>query len=152
MSFDPISAAFDLGKTAIERIWPDLIRRAEELRKLEELKQKGDLAELNAHVQLMLGQLEVNKAEAQHKSIFVAGWRPFIGWAGGFSLVYAGLIYPILTWVWVMLQAFEKIPQSISAPPLIETGILGTIVTGMLGIGTMRSYDKSKGIQTDSIQ
>lgn len=152
MNFDPLSAAFDLGKSAIERIWPDPIRRAEELRKLEELKQNGDLAQLNAHVQLMVGQLEVNKEEAKHKSIFVAGWRPMIGWVGGLSLAYAGLVYPLLLWVWALLEALGKIPQGMSAPPLIEAGALGTIVTGMLGIGTMRSYDKKQRTQTDSIR
>ena len=50
MSFDPISAAFDLGKVAIERIWPDPIRRAEEIRKLEELRQQGDLAQLKTAI------------------------------------------------------------------------------------------------------
>lgn len=152
MLSDSLDSVFDFGKAAIERIWPDPIKRAEELRKLEELHQKGDLAELNAHVQLMLAQLEVNKAEAKHKSIFVAGWRPFIGWVGGGSLAYAGLIYPLLSWVWSLLQVLEVIPKDIEKPPLIEVGILGTIVTGMLGIGTMRSYDKTKGVQTDSIQ
>jgi len=152
MGFDPISSAFDLGKTAIERIWPDPIKRAEEVRKLEELKQAGDLAEMNAHVQLMLGQLEVNKAEAQHKSIFVAGWRPAIGWIGGASLAYAGVVYPLLTWFWSMAAAMDHIPQGVTMPPMIETGLLGTIVTGMLGIGTMRSFDKTKGTNTDSIK
>ena len=73
MSFDPLTAAFDLGKMAIKRIWRDPTEQAEEMRKLEELHQQGDLAALNAHVQLMLGQLEVNKAEAQHKSLFEIG-------------------------------------------------------------------------------
>lgn len=152
MSFDPMTAILDLGKSTIDKIWPDPIKRAEELRKLEELRQAGDIAQLNAHVKLMLGQLEVNKAEAQHKSIFIAGWRPLIGWVGGFSLAYAGLIYPMLTWVWAYLEATGKIPAGMESPPYIETGILGTIVTGMLGIGSMRSYDKSKGTQTDSIR
>jgi hypothetical protein len=151
MSFDPLSAAFDLGKTAIERIWPDPIRRAEELRKLEELRQKGDLAELNAHVQLMLGQLEVNKAEAQHKSIFVAGWRPFIGWVGGFALAWQFVVYPMLMWAWKYLEATGKIPDGMTPPPILETGALFAMITGMLGIGTMRTIDKRNGTQTDSI-
>lgn len=152
MSFDPLSAAFDLGKTAIERIWPDPVKRAEEMRKLEELKQKGNLAELNAHVQLMLGQLKVNAAEASHKSIFVAGWRPFIGWCGGAALAYQFLLYPLLTWLWALAQAFGKIPTEVSPPPVLETGVLFSIVTAMLGIGGMRSYDKRNGTQTDKIQ
>ena len=146
MSFDPLSAAFDLGKTAIEKIWPDANKRAEELRKLEELKQSGDLAQLNAHVKILMGQLKINETEAKHKSIFVAGWRPFIGWVGGFSLAYAGFIYPLLTWAW-RLAEMEGEP-----PPFVESATLTAIVSGMLGIGGMRSYDKLKGNQTDRIR
>ena len=86
MSFDPISAALDIGKMAISRIWPDPVQQAAEERKLLELSQSGNLAELNAHVQLLVGQMQINAKEAEHKSVFVAGWRPFIGWVGGFAL------------------------------------------------------------------
>jgi len=146
MAFDPLSAAFELGKTAIEKIWPDPVKQAQEIRKLEELRQKGDLAKLNAHVQLMLGQIKINIEEAKHKSIFVAGWRPFIGWVGGFSLAWAGVVHPLLLWVWAF-AGLEGTP-----PPPVETGVLGGIVTGMLGIGGMRSYDKKQRTQTDSIK
>jgi hypothetical protein len=152
MSFDPLSAAFDLGKTAIERIWPDPIRRAEEVRKLEELKQAGDLAQLNAHVQLMLGQLKVNEAEAQHSSIFVAGWRPWIGWVGGSAMAYQFVVYPLLLWVWKVLQIFELVSYNIDPPPVLETGALFSLVTAMLGIGAMRSHDKRAGIDTKKIK
>lgn len=151
MSFDPLSAAFDLGKTAIERIWPDPVKRAEEVRKLEELRQKGDLAQLNAHVQLMLGQLEVNKAEAQHKSVFVAGWRPFIGWVGGFALAWQFVIYPILMWVWAIALVKGWVPDGVEPPPVLEAEALYAMITGMLGIGGMRSFDKKNGTQTDKI-
>lgn len=151
MNFDPISAAFDLGKTAIERIWPDPIRRAEELRKLEELRQRGNLAELNAHVQLMLGQLEVNKAEAKHKSVFVAGWRPYIGWVGGMAMAYQFVFYPLMLWVWKILEAKGTIPAGVEPPPVLDTGALFAMITGMLGIGGMRSYDKKQGTQTDKL-
>jgi hypothetical protein len=151
MSFDPLSAAFDLGKSAIERIWPDPIRRAEELRKLEELRQRGDLAELDAHVKLMLGQLEINKAEATHKSILVAGWRPYIGWVGGGAMTYQFILYPVLLWVWAILEVKGVIPNGIKPPPVMDTGALFTIVTGMLGMGVMRSHDKRHGVQTDRL-
>jgi len=152
MSFDPISAAFDLGKVAVERIWPDPVKRAEEMRKLEELKQKGDLAQLNAHVQLMLGQLEVNKAEAQHKSIFVAGWRPGVGWVGVAALAWQFIAYPILLWLWALLQAKGVVPETLSPPPVLDSGPLFAIVSAMLGIGGMRSFDKTRGTQTDAIK
>jgi len=145
MSFDPLSAVFELGKTAIEKIWPDPTKRARELRKLEELHQKGDLAQLNAHVQLMLAQIKVNEAAANHKSVFVAGARPFIIWVGGISMAWSGVFHPILTWAW----AFAEMKGT--APPLIDAAGLTAIVSGLLGVAGMRSYDKGKGTQTDSI-
>ncbi len=99
MSFDPISALFDLGKSAIDKIWPDPIKRAEELRKLEEMKQRGDLEELNAQVKLLTGQMEVNKIEASSKNVFVAGWRPFVGWVCGLGLAYASIIEPLMRFI-----------------------------------------------------
>lgn len=151
MSFDPLSAALELGTSVINKIWPDPVKQAEEQRKLQELYQKGDLAELNAYVQVVLGQLEVNKVEAAHKSIFVAGGRPFIIWVGGASLAYAGIIHPLLMWVWSLMSAFGHIPAGMEPPPYVESGLLGTIVTGLLGVGGMRSFDKSKGVETNAI-
>ncbi len=152
MSFDPLTAAFDLGKIAIDKIWPDPIKRAEELRKLKELEQKGDLAKLNAHVQSMLGQLKVNEAEAKHKSIFVAGWRPAVGWTGAMALAYQFVLYPLLLWLWAILQMKGVVPDGIDPPPVLEVEDLWVLLSGMLGIGGMRSFDKSRKVQTDSIK
>lgn len=152
MSVIGIESIFELGKSVIDKIWPDPIKRAEEVRKLEEMKQNGELAQLEAHVKIMLGQLEVNKVEASHASVFVSGWRPWIGWVGGFSLAYAGIVHPLLSWVWILLQSAGVIGVEFNAPPFIESGLLGTIITGMLGIGSMRSYDKVKGVSKDSIR
>lgn len=151
MSFDPLSAIFDLGKSAIERIWPDPIRRAEEVRKLEELRQKGDAEQLNAHVQLMLAQIEVNKVAASHPSLFVSGARPAAIWAGVFALVWAGIIHPMLMWLWVFLQGVGVLPLELSTPPLIETGALVTIVGSLLGVSGLRTYEKDKGTSKDSL-
>lgn len=146
MSLDPLSAIFDLGKSAIERIWPDPVKRAEEMRKLEELRSKGDSEALNAHVQLMLAQISVNLEQAKHKSLFVSGARPAVIWVGVFAMAWSGIAHPLLTWVW----AFAEMTGD--APPLIEAGALTAIVTGLLGVGTMRSYDKIKGNAKDSLQ
>jgi len=145
MSFDPLSAAFELGKSAIERIWPDPIDQARERNKLIEFHQKGDLAQLNAHVQLMLAQIKVNEESAKHPSMFVSGARPFIIWVGGFSMAWSGLIHPLLVWVW----AFGEFTGN--APPMIESTVLGSVVTGLLGVAGMRSYDKTKGNSKDSL-
>lgn len=151
MSIDPLTSIIDLGKSVISRVWPDPVKQAEELRKLEEMKQRGSLAEIQAHVNLMLGQLRVNEKEAQHKSVFVAGWRPWIGWVGGMAMAWQFIVYPMLTWLWAIAQVKGWIPNDMPPPPVLETGPLFALITGMLGIGGLRTYDKSKGTQTDRI-
>lgn len=145
MSLDPLSAAFDLGKSVIERIWPDANKRAEEIRKLEELKQTGDIARMQAEVQLLMGQLEINKEQAKHKSLFVAGARPFIIWVCGLGLVFQYILYPFLVWTWAFMQMKGV------APPPLDMATMMPLLFGLLGLGGMRSYDKSKGTQTDRL-
>jgi len=152
MAFDPLTAAFELGKDLIDRYFPDPEKKAEQIQKLEELKAQGDAEALSAHVQLMVGQMNINQAEAQHKSIFVAGWRPFIGWIGGLALAWQFIVYPMLIWLWTLAKVKGWIPAGIEPPPVLDTGALFSIVTGMLGIGAMRSMDKKNGVQTDSIK
>ncbi len=117
----------------------------------KEEKLKIALDEKKMYNELMQGQLEVNKEEARHGSIFVAGWRPFIGWVGGIALAYQFLLYPLLIWGWTICQAKGWIPEEIDPPPVFDGGPLFAIVTGMLGIGGMRSYDKMKGIDTKTV-
>lgn len=145
MSLDPISALFDLGKSAIDKIWPDPIKRAEEVRKLEEMRQKGDLAQLDAQVKLLVGQLEINKQEAQHKSIFVAGWRPFVGWCCGFALAYAAIIEPLMRFIAKMYGYDGEFP-------IVDTTITMQVLLGMLGLGVMRTREKEKGVHKDALK
>lgn len=144
MSFDPLTAAFELGKVAIEKIWPDPTKRAKELLKLETLRQGGDVAVLNAHVKLMMGQMEINKEEAKSKSLFVAGWRPGAGWIGVISLAYASTLEPFMRFV-ATLNGY------VGEFPVIDTGLTLQVLMGMLGLGAMRTFDKMKGTQTDKI-
>jgi len=145
MSFDPITAAFDLGKIAIEKLFPDANKRAEEMRKLEELRQNGNLAQLNAHVKLMLAQINVNLEQAKSKSMFVAGSRPFIIWVCGLGLAFQYLLHPLFIWVWAF-ASMEGIP-----PPPLDMGTMMPLLLGLLGLGTMRSVDKKNGVQTDNL-
>jgi len=135
MPIDPLTSIFDLGKSVVERIWPDANKRAEEMRKLEELKQRGDLAYLDAHVKLLVGQLEINKVEAASKSLFVAGWRPFIGWVCGLGLAYNIILSPFLD-IWFTM-------------PNVNTEALYPVLMGMLGIGGMRTVEKLKGVSRE---
>lgn len=152
MITDAAAAVLEIAGAAIQRIWPDPQKQAEEQRRLAALAQKGDLAGLKAEVQILLAQIQVNKIEARSKSMFVAGWRPFIGWCGGVALAYQFVAYPLLLWCWQIATAFAIIPDGLSAPPVLDSGALWTVVAGMLGIGGMRSYDKRQGTQTDNIR
>lgn len=95
-----------------------------------------------------LAQMEVNRVEAAHGSLFVAGWRPAIGWIGAASLAYQFLLYPLLLWGMTLAQGYELFPDWIEAPPLLPTDALWVILSGMLGIAGMRSLDKIKGVDT----
>lgn len=159
MSLTSIDSIFGFGQSVIERIWPDANKRAEEMRKLEELRQSGDLARLDAHVKLLLGQLRINEKEAEHKSIFVAGWRPMVGWVGASGLAIAFIPKAIVvTGMWtyqayIILSAWNGLGEPPALPPYPDLGMtdLIGILGGILGIGGMRSFDKSKGTQTDKI-
>lgn len=124
---------------------------ADDLFTSDEERLKLSLEEKKIDAELVKGQLEINKVEAQHKSLFVAGWRPFIGWVGGLALAYQFLLYPFLTWIWAFLQSRGVIPSNFSPPPVFDSGPLFAIITGMLGIGGLRSFDKVKNKQTDSL-
>ena len=145
MSIDPISAVLSIGESLITRLFPDPAQQAQERLKLTQMAQDGDLARLDAHVKLMLGQLEINKVEAASKSLFVAGWRPFVGWVGGFALAYAGILEPLLRFASSLNGYTGDYPE-------IDTAMTIQVLMGMLGIGAMRSFDKSKGTQTDFIK
>lgn len=159
MSITGIDSIFDLGKSVIERIWPNANKRAEEMRKLEELRQTGDLARLDAHVKLLLGQMEVNKEEAKSSSMWVAGWRPAIGWTCAVALFVAYVPKAVvITGIW-SYQAFVIIHgaadiHSVSLPDFPDLGVTDLIglLGGMLGIAGLRSFEKTKGVDTKLIQ
>ena len=126
-----IGPLFELGKTLIDRWMPDPQKKAEAEFELFKMAQAGDL-------QKVVGQLEINAKEAQHSSIFVAGWRPFSGWVGGVGLAYAAVGHYVLVW----LSSIYGWP----APPQVDTEILLYVLGGMLGLGTLRTYEKKNGV------
>ncbi len=159
MSVDPLTAAFSLGEAAIKRIWPDETKRAEELRKLKELEQNGDLAKLNAHVSLMLKQAEINLADSKSGSFFQSGWRPAVGWVGVVSLFCMYVPKAIvLTYIW-SYQAFTVLERWDGTgnlvlpnfPNLGAADIIG-LLGSLLGVAVMRTYEKEKGVDTKSIK
>lgn len=103
-------------------------------------KRELDLRELEIRQATDLAQMEVNRAEAQHMSLFVAGWRPAIGWIGAASMAYQFIAYPLL--LWVLAGWFPDVKP----PPMLDTDALWVVLTGMLGIAGMRSVEKVRGV------
>jgi hypothetical protein len=93
-----------------------------------------------------LAQMEVNKTEAQNQNLFVAGWRPAVGWVGAAAMAYQFLAYPLLVWSWTWMQAEQIVPQDVKPPPMLDTEALWVILSGMLGIAGMRSFEKTRGV------
>jgi Holin of 3TMs, for gene-transfer release len=124
---------------------------ADDLFTSDEERLRIALAEKTLEVQLVQGQLEINKTEALHTSIFVAGWRPAIGWIGAAALAYQFILYPLLVWGWTMFQANGWVPTNLAPPPVLDSEALWVLLTGMLGIAGLRSFDKFKGTDTSQV-
>lgn len=86
-----------------------------------------------------LAQIEINKVEAAHLSVWVSGWRPFIGWVAGLALALEFLVRPIVQW------GLDISGQAIQLPN-IDNQELYPILMGLLGLSTLRTYEKFKGV------
>lgn len=120
----------------ISKILDKFIPDADEKQKLAH--EIATMAQKMAHESAM-SQVQVNKNEANHKSIFVAGWRPFIGWTCGIALTYHYIIQPIAVFVVALYGITIDLPQ-------FDMGSLMTILLGMLGLGGLRTFEKYKGV------
>jgi len=94
---------------------------------------KGKEIDPEKALELIKVQNEVNKIEAQHRSIFVAGWRPFIGWVCGVALLYNFILRDLIAWLSPGVM-----------PPALQMEHLLTVLMGMLGLGGLRTYEKLK--------
>ena len=117
---------------------------ADDLMTSDEERKKIELETKQVEASLMSGQMAISQVEAKHKSLFVAGGRPAIMWICGFGLAYASIIEPLLRFV-ALMSGYE------GEFPVIDNTLMSQVLIGMLGLGLMRSHDKSKGVQTDKI-
>lgn len=104
--------------------------------KVLELEKSGELA-----------QIAVNAQEAQHDSIFVAGWRPFIGWVCGLAFTWAFLLYPMFSFFVVALG----IHVDLTLVPELDLAAMMPVLMGMLGLGAMRSWEKREGVARERL-
>jgi hypothetical protein len=124
-------------KEILDRVIPDTAE-AERVR----VQMEAEL--IQAANQESMAQIEVNKIEASHSSIFVAGWRPFIGWVCGISLallyIPTALIGTAL-WAWACIEAGALVPR-----PELGTAEVIALVLSLLGMSTLRSREKALGV------
>lgn len=121
----------EFGAKLLERWFPDPEKKAAAEMELFKLMQAGEL-------QTTIAQLEVNAKEAQHQSIFVAGWRPFVGWVCGSAFLYVSILHSLLAW-YARTKGWP-------APPTLDSDVLMYVLGGMLGLGGFRSMEKIKGV------
>lgn len=131
MAFDPLTAIFNIGNTLIDRLIPDKTQAAQAKAQLVQMQVQGQLDEIK-------GQLDINKVEAASNSIFVAGWRPAVGWVCAGALAFDSILRPFVNWVTAIFH------HPINAQAL-DMSTLIPLLAGLLGFGAMRSFDKSQG-------
>ena len=122
----------------LDKIIPDPAAAADAKLKAFELAQRGELAALDADLRLMLAQADINKAEAS-TDLFRGGWRPACGWVCAAGLAYTFLLRPVLPWLASLAGA------DVQAMPEIDTDTLMVLLTGMLGLGGLRTVERIKG-------
>ncbi len=118
--------------TLIDRLIPD---KAE----AERARLDMEAALVNAANEAALAQVEVNKIEAGHSSVFVAGWRPSIGWVCAAGLAWAFVLAPVASWALVVSGTKAELPA-------IQTDYLLELVIAMLGMGGLRTFEKMRGV------
>ncbi len=131
---------------AVGKVAGDLITTDKERLEMALEERKLDLEEKRINQATDLAQIEVNKVEAASSSVFVSGWRPAIGWIGVAAMGYQFLLYPLFQWAWKYLQAISWVPVGIDPPPVLEADQLWVILSGILGIAGMRSFEKNEHV------
>jgi hypothetical protein len=120
---DPITAIVGTVGTIVSRIWPD--------------KSEADRAQLTLALQEQLSQSEINKIEASNERLFVSGWRPYIGWVCGIAFSWQFVLQPIVIFILAAFNIHLVLPA-------FDTGTFMPVLLGMLGLSSMRSFEKVK--------
>lgn len=130
-----------IGETVGEFVTTDKERAAGALALYE-----AETTRMVVEQQSQARQAHINKREAQHSSVFVAGWRPSVGWICATGLAYQALAYPLLVWVMAVWA------PAVTVPPPVDIGPLMVLLTGMLGIGGLRTWEKYHGVARERIK
>lgn len=135
-----IGSVFDFGSKIIDKFFPDKAQADAAKLELLRLQQAGEFKAEDQAFELAKAQIGVNQVEAQSTRLFVAGPRPFVMWTCGFALAYAAIIEPLARFVATVVYHY------VGAFPVIDTTLTMQLLVGLLGLGGMRSYEKTKGV------
>jgi len=124
----------------VTKLIPDKNARAE-------AREQAEAQMLTGMMSIVQGQLDINKTEATHKSLFVAGWRPAVGWVCAIGLGWNFILQPLISWGAFLVPG----GVDLSGAPQLEIGELMTLLMGMLGLGGMRTYEKRIGKAADTM-
>lgn len=134
-----IAPLLKIGESLINRLFPDPTQAAAAQLELVKMAQTGELAKLAADTEIVKAQIATNATEAASSSLFVAGWRPFIGWTCGAAFAYKFVLAPAAAF------ALTATGHQVDLPVLDFTE-MSTVLLGMLGIGGLRTLEKIKGV------
>ena len=136
----------DMVKGVLGPIMDGVLRFIPDKNERARAKEQFESQMLVAMTGLVQGQLEINKVQAQHSSVFVAGARPAIMWICGAGIGWNFVVKPIVMWVAFIFGA------DLTDAPELDTSELTTILLGMLGLGGLRTYEKRLGVARESIK
>ena len=125
MDITGLGAVTDLASTVINKIWPD--------------KSEAEKQQLAAAVMVVQGQLDINKVEAANPSVFVSGWRPFVGWVCGSACAWNWIGLPIVK----LALLIWGHPIDLAPANLTE---MMPVLLGLLGLGGLRTLEKINGV------
>jgi hypothetical protein len=111
-----------------------------------EEKEQAALERLKLVQEQLKAQTDINQAEASHASIFVAGWRPAVGWVCAFALFYASIFDPFMRFVAQIGFGYDDVF------PMIDTNLTMQVLLGMLGLAGMRSWEGQQGVKRDKLK
>ena len=123
----------------LKKLFPDPQAQADAQLKLMQLAASGELAQLQSVTDLAKGQIDTNKVEAANTSLFVAGWRPAVGWVCALAFAFKFIGGPLL----VMMASVAHVAVVL---PVIDSTDLMPVLLGMLGLGGLRTVEKIKGV------
>lgn len=136
----PLIPILEIGSKILDKFFPDPEKKAAAELELYKLQQAGAFKEIEVAHQQTMAQIAVNTEEAKSTSVFVSGWRPFVGWIGGLGLAYVAILEPLARFLAVVYFKYD------GEFPEIDTTVSLQVLLGMLGLGGMRSFEKFKGV------